>query len=129
MPFFSMDSLSRKGSKFVSSVWDKLFSAGKTFRRRLSAMKENQTTATRRDFLNRVLKDATRHSLEVKHSYEEGVRAVDVLADFEDYPIAHTYPRELFEEEAQRMGINIDEVGETEAIRRIMAIQMDREKV
>jgi hypothetical protein len=56
------------------------------------------------------------------------MRAADVLAAFEDYPIAQTYPRELFEEEARRLGIDIDQVGETEAIRRIMAIQMDRGK-
>jgi hypothetical protein len=91
-------------------------------------MKPTQTTATRRDFLNRVFKDAIRLSLDVKRSCKEGMRAADVLATFEDYPIAQTYPRELFEEEARRLGIDIDEVGETEAIRRIMAIQMDQGK-
>jgi len=88
-------------------------------------MKQNQTTATRRDFLNRFLKDAIRLSLEVKQNCKEGMREANVLATFEDYPIAQTYPRELFEEEAKRLGIDIDEVGETEALRRIMAIQMD----
>jgi len=91
-------------------------------------MKQNQTTATRRDFFNRVLKDAIRLSLDVKRNCKEGMRAADVLATFEDYPIAQTYPRELFEEEARRLGIDIDAVGETEAIRRITANQMDRGK-
>jgi len=91
-------------------------------------MKPNQTTATRRDFLNRVFQDAIRLSLDVKRNCKEGMREADVLAAFEDYPIAQTYPRELFEEEARRLGIDIDELGETEAIRRIMAIQMDQGK-
>jgi hypothetical protein len=91
-------------------------------------MKQNQTTATRRDFLNRFLKDALRLSLDVKRNCEEGMREADILATFGDYPIAQTYPRELFEEEARRLGIDIDAVGETEAIRRIMAVQMDRGK-
>lgn len=89
-------------------------------------MKTSQTTATRRDFLNRVLKDALRLSLDIKRNCEEGMRAADVLATFEDYPISQTYPRELFEDEARRLGIDIDQVGETEAIRRIVANQMDR---
>lgn len=89
-------------------------------------MKPSQTTASRRDFLNRVLKDALRLSLDIKRNCEEGMRAADVLATFEDYPISQTYPRELFEDEARRLGIDIDQVGETEAIRRIVANQMDR---
>lgn len=89
-------------------------------------MKPSQSTATRRDFFNRVFKDAIRLSRDVKRNCEEGMRAADVLAAFEDYPIAQTYPRELFEDEAKRLGIDIDAVGETEAIRRIMAVQMDR---
>jgi hypothetical protein len=91
-------------------------------------MKPSQPTATRRDFLNRVLKDAIRLSLDVKRNCKEGMREADVLAAFEDYPIAQTYPLELFEEEAKRLGIDIDAVGETEAIRRIMANQMDQGK-
>jgi len=91
-------------------------------------MKPSQTTATRRDFLNRFLKGALRLPLDVKRNCEEGMREANILATFEDYPIAQTYPRELFEEEAQRLGIDIDAVGETEAIRRIMAVQMDRGK-
>lgn len=89
-------------------------------------MKPSQTTATRRDFLNRILQDTIRLTLDVKKSCKAGMREADILATFEDYPIAQTYPRELFEEEAKRLGIDIDEVGETEAIRRIMAIQMER---
>jgi len=91
-----------------------------------AAMKQDPPAATRRDFLSRVLKDTVRLSLEIKKNCEEGMRAADVLADFEDYPISQTYPRELFEDEARRLGIDIDEVGETEAIRRIVANQMDR---
>ena len=89
-------------------------------------MKPNQTTATRRDFLSGILKDAFRISADIKRNCAEGMRAADVLASFEDYPISQTYPRELFEEEAKRLGIDIDEIGETEAIRRIVANQMDR---
>jgi hypothetical protein len=91
-------------------------------------MKQNRTSATRRDFLGRLWHDALRLSLDVRQNCREGMREADVLAAFEDYPIAQTYPRELFEDEAKRLGIDIDEVGETEAIRRIMAVQMDRGK-
>jgi hypothetical protein len=91
-------------------------------------MKQPPTTATRRDFLNYFLKDALRLSLDVKRNCEEGMREADILSSFEDYPIAQTYPRELFEDEARRLGIDIDSVGETEAIRRIMAVQMNRGK-
>jgi len=91
-------------------------------------MKQNRTSATRRDFLSRLWHDALRLSLEVRQNCQEGMREADVLAAFEDYPIAQTYPRELFEDEAKRLGIDIDKVGETEAIRRIMAVQMDRGK-
>jgi hypothetical protein len=89
-------------------------------------MKPSQTTATRRDFLSRILADALRLSADIKRNCAEGMREADVLASFEDYPISQTYPRELFEEEAKRLGIDIDAVGETEAIRRIVAHQMDR---
>lgn len=91
-------------------------------------MKQSQTTATRRDFFSRVLKDAVRLSVDIKRNCEEGIRAADVLSTFDDYPIAKTYPRELFEDEAKRLGIDIDKIGETEAIRRIMAIQMNQGK-
>jgi hypothetical protein len=93
-----------------------------------STMKSDQNTATRRDFLSGFWRDALRLSMEVKQGCEEGMRAANVLAAFDDYPIAQTYPRELFEEEAKKLGIDIDEVGETEAIRRIMAVQMDQGK-
>ncbi|MEI7672026.1 MAG: hypothetical protein WCK00_07945 [Deltaproteobacteria bacterium] len=91
-------------------------------------MKQNQTISNRRDFLSCVLKDAVRLSVDIKRNCKEGMRAADVLSTFEDYPIAQTYPRELFEDEAKRLGIDIDKVGETEAIRQIMAIQMDQGK-
>lgn len=89
-------------------------------------MKQDTPEATRRHFLGRIFKDALRFSLDIKRNCQEGMRAADVLATFEDYPISQTYPRELFEEEARRLGIDIDEVGETEAIRRIVARQIDR---
>jgi hypothetical protein len=89
-------------------------------------MERNQAHATRRDFFNGFLRSALRLSLDIKQNCAEGIREADVLSAFEDYPIAQTYPRELFEDEAKRLGIDIDTVGETEAIRRIMAIQMDR---
>jgi len=91
-------------------------------------MNHYKPTLTRRDFFHHFLKSTLHLTQNVKRNCEEGMRAADVLADFEDYPIAQTYPRELFEEEAKRLGIDIDEVGETEAIRRIMEIQMDRGK-
>jgi hypothetical protein len=91
-------------------------------------MNKNKPEVSRRDFFQSFLKDTIRLSLEIKENCQEGMRTADVLAAFEDYPIAQTYPRELFEEEAQRLGIDIDKVGETEAIRRIIAKQMDHGK-
>ncbi|TSA09969.1 MAG: hypothetical protein D4R73_06090 [Deltaproteobacteria bacterium] len=89
---------------------------------------KNKPEVSRRDFFQSLLQDTIRLSLEIKHNCREGIRAANVLETFEDYPIAQTYPRELFEEEARRLGIDIDAVGETEAIRRIMAIQIDHGK-
>ena len=91
-------------------------------------MKQGKPDMTRRDFFHTFLKDTLHLTQSVTQNCREGMRAADVMAAFEDYPIAQTYPRELFEEEARRLGIDIDEVGETEAIRRITAIQMDRGK-
>jgi len=45
----------------------------------------------------------------------------EVLSSFDDYPIVGTYPVELFENEAKRLGIDIKKVGEEEAIRQIVA--------
>jgi hypothetical protein len=89
-------------------------------------MKQGPPAATRRDFFSRMLKDTLRLSADIRRNCAEGMREADVLASFEDYPISQTYPRELFEEEAKRLGIDIDALGETEAIRRIVARRMDR---
>ncbi len=56
----------------------------------------------------------------MKSCFDEGRRAVDEEIPFDEYPLAGTYPRELYEEEAIKLGINIDEVGESEALRRII---------
>ena len=45
-----------------------------------------------------------------------------------DWFIPHQANQRILEGVAKRLGIDIDEVGETEAIRRIMAIQMDQGK-
>jgi hypothetical protein len=91
-------------------------------------MSETKPIVTRRDFFSDFLRDTLRISQDIKKSYRDGVRAATISADFEDLPIAQTYPRELFEEEARRLGIDVDAVGETEAIRRIILNQMEQGK-
>jgi len=76
---------------------------------------------SRRVFWEKFFLDAVNLIVEVKKNLNEGQRMGEVLSSFDDYPIVGTYPVELFENEAKRLGIDIKKVGEEEAIRQIVA--------
>jgi thiamine monophosphate kinase len=81
---------------------------------------------SRRVFWEGLLHDAVNLIAEVKKNLNEGQRIGEVLSSFEDYPIVGTYPAELFESEAERLGIDIKKMGEKEAIRQIVADSLSR---
>lgn len=81
---------------------------------------------SRRGFLGAVLRDAARIATTVGAGNDAKDEIDSMLADFESLPIASTYPWELFEDEAKRMGIDCEKVGKAEAIKRIIACQMKR---
>jgi hypothetical protein len=87
---------------------------------------DQKSTLSRRGFLHDIVKDALNLTLEVKKNLDEGRRISETLSAFDDLPIASTYPRELFEDEARRLGIDMNAMGEKEAIRRIVSLTMDR---
>lgn len=81
---------------------------------------------SRRVFWENFFLDAVNLIAEVKKNLNEGQRIGEVLSSFEDYPIVGTYPAELFESEAERLGIDIKKMGEKEAIRQIVADSLSR---
>jgi len=87
-------------------------------------MANKDRQVSRRGFFSSLLRDAAR--LAWATDEEKGGRnEVDpILADFESLPIVSTYPWELFEDEAKRMGIDYEKIGKVEAIKRIIAYQM-----
>lgn len=83
-----------------------------------------ETLVSRRGFFSELVKDVFNLVGETeKEDYEER-RKQEVLSLFDTLPIAHTYPRELFEDEAKMMGIDIDALGEDEAIKQILIQNM-----
>jgi hypothetical protein len=89
---------------------------------------DQKPSLSRRGFLHNIVRDAVKLTAEVKKSLDEGRRISDTLSSFDDLPIAATYPRELFEDEARRLGIDMEALGEKEAIRKIISLQMDRDR-
>jgi hypothetical protein len=81
---------------------------------------------SRRVFWENFFLDTVNLIAEVKKNLNEGQRIGEVLSSFEDYPIVGTYPAELFESEAERLGIDIKKMGEKEAIRQIVADSLSR---
>jgi len=81
-----------------------------------------------RSFLTGIIREIAQVTAAFKENYAEVQDEMTQIIDFEDLPIASTYPRELFEEEAKRLGIDIDAVGEQEAIKQIVMLQFEREK-
>lgn len=79
----------------------------------------NDVLVSRRKLFNELVKGAVRLAREIR-GIEKEIRE-DPLLTFESLPILHTYPWELFDDEAKRLGIDVDRVGKNEAIRLIVA--------
>jgi hypothetical protein len=87
---------------------------------------EKKNLISRRVFWEGLFHDAVNLIAEVRKNLNEGQRIGEVLSSFEDYPIVGAYPVELFENEAERLGIDIKKMGEKEAIRQIVADSLSR---
>lgn len=81
---------------------------------------------SRWDFLRQITEDALRLGQGIVQGYRQGCRLAETEAHMDDYPLAHTYPRELFEDEAHRLGLDIDTLGEAETVRRIILAQQEQ---
>ena len=79
---------------------------------------------SRRRFFSQLVHKAVELTLGLEKAKQESDRIEDFLASFDDYPIAGTYPRELFEDEAKKLGIDMDALGEKEAIKLIVQKKM-----
>jgi hypothetical protein len=75
---------------------------------------------SRRGFFTGLIRDALNWTLEGGNDRTKGEEIKDYLSSFDSLPILGTYPRELFEDEARRQGIDFDRDGEEAAIRRIV---------
>jgi hypothetical protein len=75
---------------------------------------------SRKDFWYEIVKEIVSAGRELKSCFDSGMSSVEEKVSFEDFPLAGTYPRELYQEEAHKLGIDIDEVGESEALKRIL---------
>jgi len=79
---------------------------------------------SRRGMFGELVRSAFRFAKEVREPEAEAeAREGDALLSFDSLPILHTYPWELFEDEAKRLGIDVEKVGKDEAIRLIVANQ------
>jgi hypothetical protein len=83
----------------------------------------HERSLDRRGFFSTVFRNALRSTAEFREA-RKGDGASEMLGDFDNLPIAATYPQELFEEEARRLGIDFKELGRVEAIKRIVAHHM-----
>jgi len=90
-------------------------------------MKSDEEFYSNRSFLSDVLRETVKLAAKFMKNFDEAQHLVEISSALEDLPIISTYPRELFEEEARKLGINIDEIGEKEAIRQIVMHQLVEE--
>jgi len=91
-------------------------------------MNDREVMYSKKSFLDGFFQETVKLAAEFKKNIDEAKQLVEQSIAFEDLPITSTYPRELFEEDAKRLGINIDEIGEKEAIKRIVMHQVEQEK-
>jgi len=87
-------------------------------------MSKEEKIRSRRTFLEDFLRETVKLAAEFKKNFDEGKRLAQMSATFADLPIISTYPREFFEEEARRLGIDIDKIGEKEAIKHMVMKQL-----
>lgn len=89
---------------------------------------DKTSSLSRRRFFTDIIRDAVKLTRDVKQNIDEGRRISEAISSFDELPIASTYPKELFEQEAIRLGIDMDKIGEKEAIRNILSLQMEQEE-
>jgi hypothetical protein len=92
-------------------------------------MTNREPADSKKSFINGFLQETVQLAAEFKKSIVEAKHLAEQAIAFEDLPITSTYPRELFEEDAKKLGINIDELGEKEAIKQIVMLQFEQEKM
>jgi len=85
---------------------------------------DKQNVVSRRDFSSTLLKDVIKIVAGFKKEFGEKEGIAVSMEGFENLPIASTYPWELFEDEAKRLGIDYHKLGKAEAIKRIVAHQV-----
>jgi len=85
---------------------------------------DKQGVVSRRDLFSTLLKDAVKIMAGFKKESGEQDGITAAMEGFENLPIAATYPWELFEDEAKRLGIDYQKLGKLEAIKRIIAHQI-----
>ena len=83
-----------------------------------------QEAVSRRDIFGALTKGALKIVAGIKKECVEKDGIDAAMEGFESLPIASTYPWELFEDEAKRLGIDYEKLGKAEAIKRIIAHQM-----
>lgn len=84
--------------------------------------------ASRRNFLTGLARDMGRCAASAKECFEEAAGLAEFFSSPQSsYGVTLHYPRELFEEDAKRLGIDMDELGTEEAVRRIVEDQRRRE--
>jgi len=77
---------------------------------------------TRRHFWSTLIRDTMGCVTETRKALEETRRFTEFFSTTDSsYALSRHYPRELFEEEASRLGIDIDAVGIDEAVKQIFA--------
>jgi len=83
---------------------------------------DTKRTLTRRNLFGDSLREMASVVREAKEAFESASEELDVFASLDtSYTLTRHYPRELYEDEAARLGIDIDEVGIDEAVRLIFA--------
>lgn len=83
----------------------------------------------RRHFWSRLYSDVSNFIHETKHVMDETTRFMDFFKNSDSsYTLSRHYPRELFEDEATRLGIDIDEIGIDEAVKCIFEQQYENEQ-
>jgi hypothetical protein len=83
---------------------------------------DTKRTLTRRNLFGDSLREVAGVVREAKEAFEQASEGLDVFASLDtSYTLTRHYPRELFEEEAAKLGVDIDEVGIDEAVRLIFA--------
>lgn len=88
-------------------------------------MNQTKKSLSRKDFFKEIVREIFHVTGEMRRNFRDGMRIEKALESFDQYPIAQTYPYELFEEEAKRLGIDSSSVDKTKAIRKILAKHMD----